>query len=240
MRSLGGPLERLGLALASTALVALVAMPASTAAVQVVPVPAPLPPEAQTIRGEPGSIEDLARLINLARIGAGRLPLAESSELNVAAMAHSRDMVERNFLDHVGSDGSSPQERAERAGYHVPPRSGWIVVEVISAISADPIGPLSWWLNESPAIHGKVLMDARWREMGLGYAKGGEYGNYWTVLVACRPGVVPTVTFQNETYQHAEECGPPDVAGVMVDATQTPLPSDQVAPGPLAQRPLAI
>src|SRR6266540_1001271 len=58
-------------------------------------------------------------------------------------------------------------------------------VEVISGISEDPAGPVDWWLNQSPAVHGRALRDSRWREIGVGYAEGGEYGHYWTVLVGC-------------------------------------------------------
>ena len=151
----------------------------------------------------------LGTLVNRARVQHGLQPLARSPELDVAAAAHSQDMVEHNYLDHPGFDGSTPQERAERAGYRVPPQSGWIVVEVISAISEDPAGPLDWWLNQSPHVHGKVLLDPRWREMGVGYAAGGEYGNYWTVLVGCRPGVLPTVQLDGEFFETTEQCGDP-------------------------------
>src|SRR5438067_1848032 len=91
----------------------------------------------------------LVEKINRARIQVGVLPLARSPELDAAAQAHSVDMVQHNYLDHTGSDGSEPQQRADKAGYHVPGNSGWIVVEVISAMSADPQGPVDWWLNQS-------------------------------------------------------------------------------------------
>src|SRR5690348_6912198 len=71
-------------------------------------------------------------LINHARIDAGLLPVARSVELDTAAQGHSADMVQHRYLDHTGFDGSEPQDRADQAGYHVPPNSGWIVVEVIS------------------------------------------------------------------------------------------------------------
>jgi uncharacterized protein YkwD len=150
---------------------------------------------------------DLATLINRARVEHGAQPLARSSELDSAADAHSQDMLVHDYLDHTGSDGSTPQERAERAGYRVPRQSGWIVVEVISAISGDPAGPLDWWLNQSPEVHGKALLDPRWREMGVGYAAGGEFGNYWTVLVGCRPGVLPLVQLDGRTFESMEKCG---------------------------------
>jgi hypothetical protein len=141
-------------------------------------------------QAQPGAskVDQLGILINRARVERGLLPIARASELDLAA-------------------GSTPQQRADAAGYRVPPQSGWIVVEVISAISGEPAGPLDWWLNESPDVHGKVLLDPRWREFGVGYAAGGEFGNYWTVLVGCRPGVVPSVLFDGQSYTHSERCG---------------------------------
>ena len=180
--------------------------------------------------------DELAALINQARIARGRTPLARSPELDAAAQAHSQDMVDHHYLDHTGSDGSTPQQRADRAGYHVPPNSGWIVVEVISAISADPRGPLDWWLNDDPAVHGKVVLDPRWREMGVGYAAGGDYGNYWTVDFGCRPTVVPIVVGDGRSYQLTEQCGDPaalapEVAGATAARPTLSLASSTVSAG---------
>jgi uncharacterized protein YkwD len=99
-------------------------------------------------------------------------------------------------------------DRAIREGYGARPGTGWIVVEVISAISGEPAGPLRWWLEASPAVHGRVLRNPRWREVGVGYAAGGPYGHYWTVLVGCQPGVVPEVELDGQAYQHPEACVP--------------------------------
>jgi uncharacterized protein YkwD len=186
-----------GLAVLVGVMLAVVGAPAVWAAD---PVPTPGPP-----RSDPGS-DVLAELVNRARVEHEVLRLARSPQLDSAAQAHSQDMVANHYLDHVGSDGSSPQERAGRAGYSVPPQSGWIVVEVISAISDQPAGPLEWWLTESTGIHRRVVINPRWREFGLGYAAGGDYGNYWTMLVGCRPGVLPIVNFEGTAYVHTELC----------------------------------
>jgi hypothetical protein len=166
-------------------------------------------PAARTVAAPDRRTDDLATMINRTRVERGLPPLQRVTELDSAAETHSQDMVVHDYLDHTGADGSSPQERAEQAGYQVPQQSAWIVVEVISAISGEPAGPLDWWLNQSPEVHGKVLLDPRWREMGVGYAAGGEYGNYWTVLVGCRPGVLPKVVLDGKTYDTTERCGDP-------------------------------
>src|SRR6267378_744309 len=152
--------------------------------------------------------DDLVLRINRARVAAGLLPLARAPELDTAAQAHSADMVAHNYLDHTGWDGSEPQQRAEQAGYKVPPQSGWIVVEVISAISGEPQGPVDWWLDEG-VQHRPVLLNPRWREIGAGYAAGGAYGNYWTALFGCRPRVLPAVVLDGSSYTPTEQCGDP-------------------------------
>jgi len=177
-----------------------------------------LPVQAQTQQPSPET-RTVIDLINHARLNAGADPVAVSPELDAAAQAHSVDMVQHNYLDHAGFDGSDPQQRADAAGYHVPPRSGWIVVEVISAISADPAGPVNWWLGDRQ--HARVLLNSRWREIGAGYAQGGDYGNYWTADFGCRPGVLPGVSVDGVTYTQTEACGDPSVAPVVVVPTPT-------------------
>jgi uncharacterized protein YkwD len=185
--------------------------------------------------GDPQSLtDDLVSRINRARVAAGLLPLARAQELDAAAQAHSADMVAHNYLDHTGWDGSEPQQRAEHAGYKVPPQSGWIVVEVISAISGEPQGPVSWWMDEG-VQHRPVLLSGRWREVGAGYAEGGEYGHYWTALFGCRPGVLPSVTLDGTTYASMEQCGDPQSeAAISGAATATAIaaPAPSVAPSP--------
>ncbi len=46
-----------------------------------------------------------------------RQPLAWSDQLANAAQAHSEDMAANGFQSHTGSDGSSPADRVQRAGY---------------------------------------------------------------------------------------------------------------------------
>jgi uncharacterized protein YkwD len=198
----GTPVNSAKAATAGTASLSASATPAASGTPQVGATPTA---NATLTPGNP-LIAELLHDINEIRVASDLLPLAEASELDAAAQAHSDDMVANSYLDHVGSDGSQPQDRAVAAGYKVPPNTGWIVVEVISAVSADPSGPVNWWIYGDPAVHGKVLLNPRWREIGGGYTRGGPYGNYWTVLVGCRPGVLPTVVLDGSTYQHTENC----------------------------------
>src|SRR5687767_2846426 len=55
------------------------------------------------------------------RCGGKRLEsvsaLARSAVLDAVAVAHARDMAARGGMRHAGTDGSTPGERATRAGY---------------------------------------------------------------------------------------------------------------------------
>lgn len=52
----------------------------------------------------------------IARLGPSE-PLALNQYLTLAARAHSLDMAERDFFDHVNPDGDDPTDRAHNAGY---------------------------------------------------------------------------------------------------------------------------
>ena len=66
-------------------------------------------------------VPDLERrvhhLVNERRARAHLKPLAFDERLAKIARAHSRDMVRRNFFDHVNPDRLDPTTRGKRAGY---------------------------------------------------------------------------------------------------------------------------
>lgn len=126
--------------------------------------------------------------LNAERLRQGLTPVAWSYELATAAAAHSADMARNDFLEHEGSDGSTPRERAARTGYLLPPGTNWLVIEGISAMPTWE-SALDWLLTD--ALHRRVLLRSVWREVGIGYVQGGRYGNYWTLDFGCRPNVLP-------------------------------------------------
>jgi uncharacterized protein YkwD len=135
--------------------------------------------------------ERMAALVNRARIAQGLNPVAISPELTAAAEAHSRDMAASGYMEHRARDGSTPQQRAVRNGYAVPQGTAWIVVEVISA-RPTPEAAADWLLTDR--LHRGVMLRPAWREMGIGYVKGGPYGQFWTIDFGCRPNVLPVLT----------------------------------------------
>lgn len=133
-------------------------------------------------------------LVNEARASARRCgikrhdaapPLAWSAILERAALAHARDIAARDELDHAGSDGSTPGERAMRAGYQ------WKAVgENIAFGQRTAEQVVASWLK-SPG-HCANLMDADFTEMGVANAVDRSATRiYWTQLFAAPLGRPP-------------------------------------------------
>ncbi len=135
--------------------------------------------------------ERMAGLVNQARRAQGLNPLAINPQLTAAALAHARDMVAQGYMEHEGRNGSTPQQRAVLHGYAVPPRSAWMVVEVISARPTAEAAA-DWLLTDR--VHRGVLLRPTWREMGIAFVKGGPYGQFWTIEFGCQPNVLPLHT----------------------------------------------
>lgn len=104
-------------------------------------------------------------------------PLAWNAALGTAAEAHSRAMANGNFFSHLGSDGRTPGDRAELAGY-----DGAQTGENIAAALDTPRKVLDGWLA-SPG-HCANLMNPRFSELGAAYAVDpqSDGGIYWTAL----------------------------------------------------------
>ena len=108
-------------------------------------------------------------------------PLTWNAKLGAAAQEHSDDMARNDFMGHEGSDGSTPDERIERHGYHY---RSW--GENVAAGQLDTRAVVQRWL-ESPG-HCKNIMNAKITEMGMALTenKGSEYRQYWTVDFGAR------------------------------------------------------
>ena len=74
-------------------------------------------PGQSTSAGNPRFEEQVVSLVNDERRKAHCQAVRMDDKLRSAARAHSADMAANNFVDHTGSDGSSPQDRMRTAGY---------------------------------------------------------------------------------------------------------------------------
>lgn len=90
-------------------------------------------------------------------------PLVWDEQLAQAALAHSSDMARRNYFDHFTPEGTTPGERAQRAGYR------WRAVgENIAAGHGSAETVVAGWLKSPP--HCANIMSPRFRESGVAYA----------------------------------------------------------------------
>lgn len=124
-------------------------------------------------------VSRILELVNQERDAAGVAPLAFNAQLSAAAQGHSQDMADNNFIEHTGSDGSSPSDRAQQAGY---PSS--FVGENIAAGQSIPEDAMSSWMNETPPNdgHRQNILNPDYREIGIGYVFSDttDYQHYWT------------------------------------------------------------
>ena len=106
------------------------------------------------------------------------LALTWSNPLGQAAERHSYDMASHNFMDHTGSDRSTPPQRMGEAGY-----GGWSGGENIAAGYSSVDAVLRGWLA-SPG-HCSALMNPGFTDFGgsCAYNSGTTYGFYWTVTL---------------------------------------------------------
>jgi uncharacterized protein YkwD len=121
-------------------------------------------------------------LVNAERAKKGVSPLARNDKLDVATQRHSNDMACNNFFDHTGSDGSSPWERMNQAGYD------WIrAAENIAAGYSTPAAVVAGWMNSSG--HKANILDPDLEDIGIAYAykSNSDWGHYWTTDFGTQP-----------------------------------------------------
>ena len=113
-------------------------------------------------------------LVNAVRASAGAPALTLSAELTAAAETHARDMASQLRAWNFGSDRSSPQTRAERAGF-----DGLITSEDVAETFLDNVGIFQAWISD-PRVR-KAMQNPSATHMGLGWYQE-ESGKIWWVM----------------------------------------------------------
>jgi len=134
-------------------------------------------PQVYRIRGQASTLQfRMLDSINSLRQASGLSQVALNSQLNAAASTHSRDMPAPNRPWPFGSDGSSPLDRVQRAGY-----AGVMIGEVISETYETELETLAAWMEE-PGTR-EVLMDARANQMGFAWYQENNGKIWWTLIM---------------------------------------------------------
>lgn len=134
-----------------------------------------LPPPANPLAGE------LLQLINDERAAAGLASLAVAPELMASAQGHSQGMATSGLVSHTGSDGSSPQDRMQQAGY------AWLRCgENIAVTQPTPREAVAFWMQSPP--HRANILDPTFQELGVGVVADSATAHqfYWTLNLGRR------------------------------------------------------
>ena len=126
-------------------------------------------------------------LVNAVRAQAGVPALTLSAELTAAADTHALDMAQQLRAWNFGSDRSSPQSRAERAGF-----VGLVTGEDVAETFMSNIDIFQIWAADPRAR--QSMIDPTATHMGLGWHQEAS-GKLWWVMdigAAAAPVLVAT------------------------------------------------
>lgn len=112
-------------------------------------------------------------LTNNQRRGMGLRELAWCDACAALAHAHSSDMKERGFFDHVNPDGKDPFARMDAAGVAYS-AAGENIAEGYT--TAEDV--MAAWM-QSPG-HRANILSAQFTELGVGVREGATPGPWWT------------------------------------------------------------
>ena len=147
---------------------------------------------ATAVRAATALERSVAAEINVVRRARGRSRLTVSAQLERAGRNHARDLAVAGLFSHTWSDGT-PFGRWIRSFYPINGARSWSVAENLawSAPGVTAQQAVEMWLA-SPEHH-RILLDKRWRQIGLGViaagGAGGVYGGQDVVVLAAEFGV---------------------------------------------------
>lgn len=122
------------------------------------------------------SIESqVIQLTNQERAKNGLKPLAADWQLSRVARYKSVDMRDKNYFQHNSPTYGSPFDMIKSFG--ITYRSAG---ENLAAGQPTPQEVVKGWMN-SPG-HRANILNSSYTHIGVGYAKGGSYGHYWTQM----------------------------------------------------------
>jgi uncharacterized protein YkwD len=111
-------------------------------------------------------------LLNGERADVGLPPLQQNAKLAAAAAQHSQEMVQQQYFDHVGKDGTDPADRIRATGY-IPNAGAWTVGENLAwgtGVLATPKEIVSAWMHSQG--HRDNILRPQFKEIGFGVVTG--------------------------------------------------------------------
>ncbi|TMU83752.1 SafA/ExsA family spore coat assembly protein [Bacillus sp. BHET2] len=129
---------------------------------------------------EASSFENrIMELTNKERQKNGLPPLKLDSELSRVAFSKSRNMRDVGYFSHKSPTYGTPTDMMK--AFHIQFNEA---AENIAAGQTSPEQVVREWM-ESPG-HRKHILTGSYTHIGVGYAEGGAYETYWTLLLVER------------------------------------------------------
>ncbi|SFX49221.1 uncharacterized protein, YkwD family [Thermoactinomyces sp. DSM 45891] len=136
--------------------------------------PSPAKPPANSSNRSLSSVEnEVVRLVNIERQKAGLKPLVADTKLSSVARAKSQDMIDLRYFNHQSPRYGSPFDMMRQFGIRYQAAG-----ENIACGQPTPAEVMKGWMN-SPG-HRANILSRDFTKIGVGSAKGGSYGVYWT------------------------------------------------------------
>ncbi|WP_163099891.1 SafA/ExsA family spore coat assembly protein [Peribacillus alkalitolerans] len=117
--------------------------------------------------------QQVVSLVNQERAKVGLPALKSDWELARVARYKSEDMRDKNYFDHNSPTYGTPFQMMKSFGI-----SYSYAGENIAAGQTTAQAVMTAWMN-SPG-HKANILSKNFTTIGVGYAKGGSYGHYWT------------------------------------------------------------
>jgi uncharacterized protein YkwD len=138
------------------------------------PLPARIPTKAPSSTNTSQAEQDIFRLTNEQRAQNGVPPLTWSDNIASVARAHSQDMVDRNYFNHITPDGIDPFQRLTLGG-----------VSYMAAAENIAAGPSADWTvncwmtcpgEDKPQSHRANILNPAYHKVGVGVVASPQYG----------------------------------------------------------------
>ena len=118
-------------------------------------------------------VSEVVRLVNIERTERGLSALTMDTTLNAAAAERVEETITR--FAHERPDGSSCFTILQEYGI-----SYRTAAENIARGQGTPAAVVNSWMNSEG--HRANILNSSLRKIGVGYARGGQYGTYWVQL----------------------------------------------------------
>jgi uncharacterized protein YkwD len=136
---------------------------------------------------QPGGVEpaevsnEVSNLINEKRAETGCPPVEPDERLATAARRHVTDMRDNDVKEHTGSDGSSPRDRIEAAGFTPAATTGEILLRGTGSTTARQA--VDAWMASPP--HREIIEECDFTHAGAVVLQ--QKDRYFAAVAFARP-----------------------------------------------------